>query len=233
MPIRTWLRNVHRRDNQPVHRGALVLSGHPALAAGVVMRPAPSNRLEFALHRAQHAAQLRGNLLVGVALGLPERDRLELGIVQCTQEPLAFFSYLGDEFGRGLVAGDLIGVRFRGQGSCRRWPASIGWLTIGSGTPSFLAILTTHLIDRHARCHRDQNPPQAFPVANLGKSSLLGPVTKSGKRRQRHIFFIDRAAGMVRQLPAGQSHQLLKIAFPQQPGRRVIAGFELVERTTN
>ena len=233
MPIRSWLTIVHRRDRQPVDRRAQVLRSRPSTGHQAGRRTS--------------AAESSGACAPPCAARSPAprqsprwcspRSSTEQSTVAphrpAAREPLAFFRYLGDEFRRGLTTGDQLGICFADQNQLPRRLLVDRLLALNCLATSLLASFAAHLIDRHARCHRDQNSPQIVPVANLRKSSLLGVTTESGKRFQRHVFFVGSAAGMDGQLPAGQSHQPLEIAFPQQPRCGVITGFELVELTAN
>ena len=63
-----------------LHEHAAPASALAGAACSARFFPELANDLKLALHRARHAAEPGGNLLDGVTLHLPQRDRAQLGI---------------------------------------------------------------------------------------------------------------------------------------------------------
>src|SRR5439155_21085585 len=85
----------------------------PGCSWALLALPDLADQPQPALDRAQGTAQAGGDLRDRVALHLPDRDSLEIGVAQPAQQQAARLGHLGGELGRRLPAGELIQ-------SCRR-----------------------------------------------------------------------------------------------------------------
>jgi hypothetical protein len=188
-------------------------------------QPSRANRMQLPLNRPQDDAQLGGNLLVGVALGLPDGNRFERLVIQASQQQLALFGDLNDVLGSGLLVDKLVRIRAAAHRGCG------GFFLIVCPAAPPLASFAAHFIDGRADRQGHQDSPQVIRVANLRQPTALGLLTKTGKRGQSYVFRVGGLATATGKSPSGNPDHPLKVPTPQRYRGVLVTSFELADLT--
>jgi len=180
---------------------------------GLLALPDLADQPQPALDRAQGTAQAGGDLRGRVALHLPHRDGLQVGVAQPAQQQAGRLGHLGGELRRRLPAGELVQPPRR-----RVVGAEQPRLAQDGPAAALLAALGADQVGGLALGEGDEQPPQVVAVGQAGEAAVLGGAAEAGEGGKRHVLLVGGAARLALELGPGQADQAVEVALPQPLG---------------